>query len=161
MTVVASDLEGTLSAGEMWRGISEYRKLHDARAVYRRFFLGRMPGFVASKLGVIDSQAFKIDWSVRLARFFAASGELAVAYGDTYDDLPMLSPARQSVAVCPDKRLEAVLRQRGWRIVSGQPIVISRGFVLVCTTRYLRSTSLNASASLRTPSRILRSSSAP
>ncbi len=222
MTLIASDLEGTLSAGEMWRGIGEYLKLHDERAAYRRFFLGRMPGFVASKLGVIDSQAFKNDWFVRLARFFrgwrepqmrvmsewvvdnglwdnrrmsildelrthvqsgarvalvtggftpvvdafvdrlraagiadvlafstplrlddgvytgelagevctgtvkvarlrsfAASGELAVAYGDTYADIPMLSLARQGVAVCPDKRLEAVARQRGWRIVSG------------------------------------------
>lgn len=29
-----------------------------------------MPGFFASKLGFIDSQAFKNDWFVRLARFF-------------------------------------------------------------------------------------------
>ena len=70
MKLIASDLEGTLSAGEMWRGIGEYLKLNGERAAYRRFFLGRMPGFFASKLGLLDSQAFKNDWFVRLARFF-------------------------------------------------------------------------------------------
>ncbi len=220
MIVVASDLEGTLSAGEMWRGIGEYLKLHGERAAYRRFFFGRMPGFFASRLGLIDSQAFKNDWFVRLARFFrgwrepqmramsewvvdnglwdmrrvavfdellsyaragarvilatggfapvvdafvarlraagisdviafstplrindgiytgelagevctgevkvtrlrsyAERGELAAAYGDTYSDIPMLSLAKQGIAVCPDKRLLIAARERGWRVM--------------------------------------------
>ncbi len=221
MTLIASDLEGTLSAGEMWRGIGDYLKLRGDRAAYRAFFIGRMPGFFASKLGLLDSQAFKNDWFVRLARLFrgwrdapmrdmsewvvehalwnnrrtavvdelvahakngarvavvtggyapvveafiarlraagvadvlafstplridngaytgeladavctgevkvarlrpfAATGELATAYGDTYADIPMLALAKQGVAVCPDKGLAAAAEKRGWRVIS-------------------------------------------
>jgi HAD superfamily phosphoserine phosphatase-like hydrolase len=68
---IASDLEGTLSAGEMWKAIGTHLKASPQRAAYQRMFVGRMPGFVAMKAGLIDSQGFKNDWFVRLARFFA------------------------------------------------------------------------------------------
>lgn len=69
-TLIASDLEGTLSAGEMWRAIGEYVKANGGSAAYRRFFVGRMPGFFATKIGLADSQSFKNDWFVRLAHLF-------------------------------------------------------------------------------------------
>jgi phosphoserine phosphatase len=78
-TLVASDLEGTLSAGEMWRAIGEYVKANDDGAAYRRFFLGRMPGFFAARIGLTDSQAFKNDWFVRLAQLFRGWREQQIA----------------------------------------------------------------------------------
>jgi HAD superfamily hydrolase (TIGR01490 family) len=69
--LTASDLEGTLSAGEMWRAIGVYLKASPQRAAYQRMFRGRMPGYVAAKLGMIDMQGFKNDWFVHLAKLFA------------------------------------------------------------------------------------------
>jgi HAD superfamily phosphoserine phosphatase-like hydrolase len=83
-TLVASDLEGTLSAGEMWRAIGEYVKANGNGAAYRRFFLGRMPGLFVSKIGLADSQAFKNDWFVRLAQLFRGWREGQVAEMSTW-----------------------------------------------------------------------------
>jgi phosphoserine phosphatase len=216
--IVASDLEGTLSAGEMWRAIGAYLKASSYRAAYDRMFRARVPGYLAAKIGLIDLQGFKNDWFVHLARVFVGwdhdafralcvhvvdahlwpqrrqpvvdallghardgariaivsggylpivetfaerlrdagahdtvavatplsdqggkltgalagtvctgdekvrrlqallDGEaLACAYGDTYADIPMLSMARQAVAVCPDKGLGRAAADRGWR----------------------------------------------
>jgi HAD superfamily phosphoserine phosphatase-like hydrolase len=68
--IVASDLEGTLSAGEMWRDIGAYLKTHGFAAPYQRMFLGRVPAYLAAKLKLIDSQGFKNDWFVRVSRLF-------------------------------------------------------------------------------------------
>ncbi len=220
MTLIATDLEGTLSSGEMWRSIGAYLKTNGQARAYRRFIVGRMPAFFLSKAGLIDSQSFKNDWFVRLAVFFrgwsqarvaamsewvvehglwplrkqavvdellaharsgarlaivsggfepivqvfadrlinlgardtlvfatalkqhddvydgtisgpvctgdekvarlrpyADTGELALAYGDTYADIPMLRLAAAGVAVSPDKRLAAEAAARAWRVI--------------------------------------------
>jgi phosphoserine phosphatase len=40
------------------------------------------------------------------------------AYGDTFMDIPLLENAVHPVAVCPDKRLEKVAKERGWEILN-------------------------------------------
>jgi phosphoserine phosphatase len=40
-----------------------------------------------------------------------------VAYGDTWNDIPLLEHARRPVAVYPDERLQAIALERGWEII--------------------------------------------
>jgi HAD superfamily phosphoserine phosphatase-like hydrolase len=121
--LTASDLEGTLSAGEMWRAIGVYLKASPQRAAYQRMFRGRMPGYVAAKIGLIDLQGFKNDWFVHLAKLFA---------GWDHAQLLMMCTAVVDEHLWPQRRQavvdELVARSRaGHRIaiVSGgyQPIV--------------------------------------
>jgi phosphoserine phosphatase len=46
--------------------------------------------------------------------------ELAMAYGDTLADVPMLRLSKQAVAVHPDRALHELAVRSGWRIL-GQP----------------------------------------
>lgn len=41
---------------------------------------------------------------------------LDAAYGDTWQDIPLLEHADQPVAVYPDKKLKSVALERGWEI---------------------------------------------
>lgn len=73
MTFVASDLEGTLSTGESWKGIGRYLKGHGRGRDYRAFFLARMPGYAATKVAG-DEQKFRDAWMARLARLLRGMG---------------------------------------------------------------------------------------
>lgn len=57
--VVASDLEGTLTTGETWKGLARYLSRHGHAWSYRRFFAVRMPGYALAKLRVRDYQTFR------------------------------------------------------------------------------------------------------
>jgi phosphoserine phosphatase len=74
MTFVASDLEGTLTIGETWKGIGRYLKEHGRGWEYRTFFLARMPGYLATKVGVRSEQAFRDGWMARLAGLLRGMG---------------------------------------------------------------------------------------
>jgi HAD superfamily phosphoserine phosphatase-like hydrolase len=67
MAFVASDLEGTLTTGESWRGIGHYVKEHGRVRAYRVFLLARMPRYLATRLGMVDEQRFRDGWMARLA----------------------------------------------------------------------------------------------
>lgn len=47
-------------------------------------------------------------------------GTLIAAYGDTEGDIPLLSAAREAVAVYPDKWLRSAALTNGWRIIGGR-----------------------------------------
>ncbi len=74
MTFVVSDLEGTLTTGESWKGVGRYLKEHGKGRAYRAFFLARMPGYVATKVGAGDEQRFRDGWMARLAGFLGGMG---------------------------------------------------------------------------------------
>jgi HAD superfamily phosphoserine phosphatase-like hydrolase len=213
--VVATDLEGTLTAGSTWRGVGRYLSEHGHRGRYRRFLYLRLPQVFLARRGLIDVQAFRERWMRDLtdllrgmprdgveamadwvfdhelwperredvlaellaeraggARLIVASGTytpiaerfaerlgaeaigtdlaydadmratgrfdgsmgtgeekvarlkvalgdapLAVAYGDTMADVPMLSLAATGVVVHPDAELRRLALERGWRII--------------------------------------------
>ncbi len=48
---------------------------------------------------------------------FLQDGKLAAAYGDTIEDIAMLSLAKDPVAVAPDNRLRKAAEQASWRII--------------------------------------------
>jgi phosphoserine phosphatase len=60
--VIASDLEGTLTAGSTWRGIGRYLSEYGGMGAYRRFLYPRLPLVWLARRGWIDVQAFRERW---------------------------------------------------------------------------------------------------
>ena len=60
--IVATDLEGTLTAGSTWRGVGRYLAEHGHRGRYRRFLYLRLPQVFLARRGIIDIQAFRERW---------------------------------------------------------------------------------------------------
>jgi phosphoserine phosphatase len=55
---------------------------------------------------------------------FTRNGRIHTAYGDTAADIPMLQLAKNGVAVCPDKVLQAADAQYGWRTLTCETAVV-------------------------------------
>lgn len=64
----ASDLEGTLSAGEVWRGIGAYLKQHGHANAHLWFMATHFPGAMLVKARLVDKQKFKNRWVVDQAK---------------------------------------------------------------------------------------------
>ena len=60
--VVAADLEGTLTAGETWKGLGRWRAAHGRRGAYRRFLALRLPLVPVVRAGLADRQGFRDRW---------------------------------------------------------------------------------------------------
>jgi phosphoserine phosphatase len=216
--IIASDLEGTLTTGETWRGIRRYIKLQGETFAFRRFYYSWFPVSILVRVKLMGAQHFRMkfmldllkqlrgytsadwqklaDWVVgnelwpkrreavvqeisdhlkRGHRVIIVSGayqpildvfagrigaeamgtvpeiangastgrpqggrmnvgqskverlraaldgqDLAMAYGDTLADVPMLQLSKQAVAVYPDRALHELALHSGWRIL-GQP----------------------------------------
>ena len=213
--IIASDLEGTLTVGETWRGIRAYLEQHNRKTDFWLFFLSQLPQFLSSKLGLISKREFQNRWTANIMRLFVgltveefktiatwvaehellpkvrrsvllkletakqngfrvilASGTyqpvleafasrfgfealgtpietrdgvltgqvigkirvglekrlglekylagqvLHTAYGDTMPDIPMLELAVKAIVASGDSALEAVAKERGWRVIS-------------------------------------------
>lgn len=69
--IVAADLEGTLTAGETWRGIGRHLAAHRRSRAYRVFVLSRLPSVGLARLKLIDQQAFRDRWVRDFARLLA------------------------------------------------------------------------------------------
>jgi phosphoserine phosphatase len=94
--IVASDLEGTLTTGETWRGIRAYLKAFGRNADFYGFFASQMPEFLGSKLGLIAKREFQNRWTARIMRLFAGMTEaefVAVAtWVAEHELLPKIRP---------------------------------------------------------------------
>jgi phosphoserine phosphatase len=66
--VIATDLEGTLTAGSTWRGVGRYLSEHGHRGRYRRFLYLRLPQVFLARRRLIDMQAFRERWMRDLTR---------------------------------------------------------------------------------------------
>lgn len=71
---------------------------------------GRVTGRLAEPVNTGATKAARL-------RAALAGAPLAVAYGDTLADLPMLELSAGPVVVGPDARLARLARARGWRIL--------------------------------------------
>lgn len=71
MNMIASDLEGTLTVGETWRGIRAYLEQHNRKTDFWLFFLSQLPQFLSSKLGLISKREFQNRWTAKIMRLFA------------------------------------------------------------------------------------------
>lgn len=71
---------------------------------------GRATGRLAAPIGTGARKARRVE-------VLAAGAPIAVAYGDSAADLPLLELAREAVAVSPDRDLARVTTARGWRVL--------------------------------------------
>jgi HAD superfamily phosphoserine phosphatase-like hydrolase len=94
--IVASDLEGTLTTGETWRGIRAYLKAFGRNGDFYGFFASQMPEFLGSKFGLIPKREFQNRWTARIMRLFAGMSEaefMAVAtWVAEHEILPKIRP---------------------------------------------------------------------
>lgn len=67
---VATDLEGTLTAGITWKGMYNYLLSHGQAAQARWFYFTHMPKYIAFKIFGGDYSQFKNDWMRDLLRLF-------------------------------------------------------------------------------------------
>lgn len=117
MTFVASDLEGTLTAGETWRGVGRYMEDHGRRTRYRAFLLSRLPGVLAAKLRLTDRQAVRDGFIAGLAQLFR---------GMTRAEIERMAEWVAEEELWP-KRHEAVLRELEAHAEAGRRVVLAAG----------------------------------
>jgi phosphoserine phosphatase len=98
--IVASDLEGTITAGETWRGMRDYLVENGYERPYRRFFLRQVPRLIMFRRGWIrDVPAFKERWILGLLRLFKDFDEAEMAAVAEYVALETLWPTRREAVV--------------------------------------------------------------
>jgi HAD superfamily phosphoserine phosphatase-like hydrolase len=68
--IVASDLEGTLTNGETWRGVRAYLETHGRKADYARFMRAKLPLYLGAKIGVVPKRHFQNRWIEDLPALF-------------------------------------------------------------------------------------------
>src|SRR3972149_1798707 len=76
--VVASDLEGTLTAGSTWRGVGRYLSEYGSQGAYRLFLYPRLPLVWLTRRGWIDVQAFRERWMRDLTRLLGGWTEARI-----------------------------------------------------------------------------------
>jgi phosphoserine phosphatase len=118
--LVASDLEGTLTTGETWRGVGRYLCAERGpwtAARYRAFFAANTPGALLARRGVIDEQAMRLRWMRDLARFFR---------GFDTADLGRMAEWVVEHELWP-KRREAVIAELATHRAAGQRVILVSG----------------------------------
>ncbi len=68
--IVVSDLEGTVSLGETWRGLKGYLEAHDRGREFSRFRLLKLPQFGLYRLGLISKRDFQNAWITSMMQLF-------------------------------------------------------------------------------------------
>lgn len=70
LPIVATDLEGTLTAGVTWKGMYNYLLTHGQALRARWFYITHVPRYLSHKLFGGDFGKFKNDWMRDLLRLF-------------------------------------------------------------------------------------------
>lgn len=68
MSFVASDVEGTLTTGETWRGILAYLRAHRQGGKARAFLARMLPRYALSKVGLLNKARVRQQWIEELPR---------------------------------------------------------------------------------------------
>jgi HAD superfamily phosphoserine phosphatase-like hydrolase len=74
MTVIVSDIEGTLTTGSSWKALRKYYKTNYEPWTYNKFFFRWVPRYLLVHLGLRSRRAAMFDWmedEVRLFRDFS------------------------------------------------------------------------------------------
>jgi len=76
------DLEGTLTAGETWKGLARFLRARGRKAAYDRFFALHLPGALLTKAGLLPKRWYQSVWMKNLVGLLrgldgAALGEMA------------------------------------------------------------------------------------
>ena len=68
--LIATDLEGTLTAGQSWRGLRSYLEANQYKRHFRRFYWRKVPQLLKMKMGRQTLGDFKIDWMRGMLELF-------------------------------------------------------------------------------------------
>lgn len=142
---VASDLEGTLSAGEIWRGIGAFLKTHGHANEYRIFLATHYPGAMLAKAGIINKQSFKDRWLINQAKLLR---------GYAVDELDAMADwiVENEVWV---KRRRAVVDELIQHHANGCTILIASGAYEPVTNAFARKMNLERVRGVSTPLEIV------
>lgn len=114
---VASDLEGTITAGETWRGMRDFLVENGYERRYRRFFLRNLPGLLMFRRGWANERTFKERWILGLLRLFKGFDEAEMAAMTEFVAMNTLWPTRR----------EAVVAELQAHRANGRSIIIVTG----------------------------------
>ncbi len=117
MEYIASDLEGTLTAGEVWRGIGAYLSANGRKNSHRRFIATHYPGAILVKLGILDKQWYKDRWMIDQTKLLA---------GYTADEIHALSEWIVEHEEWPARR-ESVVAELRRHHDEGRTVLIASG----------------------------------
>ncbi len=115
--IVASDLEGTITAGETWRGMRDFLVENGHERAYRRFFLWRMPGLFLFRVGWVNERAFKERWILGLLRLYK---------GFSQDEMAAMAEFVAEKTLWPTRR-EAVVQELQKHRENGRTVIIVTG----------------------------------
>ena len=76
--VIVSDMDGTLTTAETWRGVLDWMKVNRPSGAAQRFVTVRLPLVILAKPGIINKERFRARWLSDLA---------ALLRGATVDEL--------------------------------------------------------------------------
>jgi phosphoserine phosphatase len=122
MAWVASDIEGTLTTGTMWRAVLEYLETEKHLSVRRAFLARKMPGIVLVRLGLMDGDKFRDRWIEDLAAFFT---------GWTESDLNTMAEWVVAQEWWPKRRNKVVAELERHVAQGHQVFLVSGGFAPV------------------------------
>ena len=114
---VASDLEGTLSAGTSWEGMRDYLIEQGQERSYKRFFLRMMPRYALFRLGLVARRSMMEKW---------ISGQLHLFAGYTADQMAEMGIWVVEKKLWPGRRqlvVDELLAHRG----QGRRVIINTG----------------------------------
>jgi phosphoserine phosphatase len=81
--VIVSDMDGTLTTAETWRGVLAWTLQHRPSAAARRFVIIRLPLVLLTKVGAISKERFRARWLSDEAKLLrGASADELVAMGE-------------------------------------------------------------------------------
>ena len=60
--IIVSDMDGTLTTSEMWRGVLAWVRAFHPSFAARRFVIVRLPLIVLARLGLVDKEVFRARW---------------------------------------------------------------------------------------------------
>jgi HAD superfamily phosphoserine phosphatase-like hydrolase len=115
--VILSDLEGTLIAGEIWRGVGRYLRLNGQAGAYRWFLARQTPALLLNRLGLSDKQSFRGRWMEGLTRLLA---------GQTRAEISALGEWVVEHELWPQRRA-AVLAELAQHRAAGCRLVLASG----------------------------------
>lgn len=115
--IVVSDLEGTLTTGETWRGVGRYLATHGRASAFRAFLLTHTPGVLLARAGLIDTQRFRNRWITDL---------IALLRGVTEAELGRMAEWVVEHELWPKRRAE-VLAELVRHHAAGDRVVLASG----------------------------------
>jgi phosphoserine phosphatase len=97
--IIVSDMDGTLTTAETWRGVLDWVRRYRPSAAARRFVALRLPIVIVARLGIMSKERFRARWLSDMARLLAdASASELAAMGEWVVE-HHLWPARRLAAI--------------------------------------------------------------